>query len=398
MLKKYILFLLITIFLSIEFVFAFSYTISDPSLQTSNIYQGEEAILTSTVTAGDNMCTITCTWKTNNHDGNVGNPEPLSKGQSKTFSLKVLTQGSNGQTSDTLTVTCIKYSGCLWGSADNIPQKSISFRFNYNGDAICQTDKKEDCYSASNDCICGSGKKCKEDLTRSQDAMGCTTYCGNGIVEKEYETCSNCPKDVGKCDGISCVQGSECEGKYCVHETCWNKPYKIGDGFCDLDKGENCKNSPTDCACKSNEECNSGTCETYCGNGICESNEASSCKLDCKWCGDGECSNNEDCNNCSQDCGICDNTKIKEDISKTTKEAINKGLESSIKRQKIIVFSAIGAIILFVIGYFIFKNIKSKKTKNSKDKEIKEKTHHHLEEKKKETEIEHHHKKSSKKK
>ncbi|VVB78530.1 Uncharacterised protein [uncultured archaeon] len=363
MIKRLFFFFWISLLLLISFVNAFSYTISDPVLDTSNPYQGEDAVLTSTVTtASDNMCTITCSWKTNNYDGIVGNPEPLAAGQSKTFPLKIRVQGNSGQALDTLSVTCVKYSGCMWGSADSIPQKSISFRFNYNGDGSCQTDKKEECYSASSDCICSSGKKCREDLTRSQDSMGCTTYCGNGLIEKESETCSNCPKDVGKCDGISCIAGSECEGKYCVHENCWNNPYKLGDGFCDLDKGENCKNSVNDCTCKSNEKCSStGICETYCGNGICENSEVGSCKLDCKWCGDGECSNNEECSSCSQDCGVCDNTKIKEDISKTTQETINQGLSESTKRQKIIIYSTLGIITLFVTGYVSLKFVKHKK-------------------------------------
>lgn len=189
-----------------------------------------------------------------------------------------------------------------------------------------------------------------------------TTYCGNNEIESEHETCLGCPEDVGKCNLESCIQGNECEGKYCIHEICWNKPYKEKDGFCDSGEGENCKNSVDDCSCGAYERCgSSGVCETYCGNGQCEELERGICKADCKWCGDGECNKNENCQSCDEDCGVCENEELNEQIASQTQEAIDKGLESFSSKQKKVSYFAIGAIILFVGGYLFFKFVFNKK-------------------------------------
>ena len=357
-----------------QFAYAFSYNLSDPASPSTKPYQGDTVTLTSIVTAAnDNICTITCQWQTNRYGPeNVGNPEPLSAGQPKQFPFKVLVSGSEGQASDKLTVTCQRYSGCAWGSPDSIPQKTISLSFNYNGDKTCQVDKKEDCYSASNDCICSSDKKCKEDLTRSQDTLGCTTFCGNGLIEKEYESCSTCQKDVGKCDGLSCIAGNECEGKYCVHETCWNKPYKEGDGFCDMSNGENCKTSVADCACGVNQRCGAtAMCEAYCGNSVCEASEAGICKADCKWCGDGQCIGNENCNTCQGDCGVCENKDINTEVTKKTQEIVQQSLQDVNKKQKALTIYTVGAIVLIVLLYLLFKFFKHRKSSHHIKKEEK---------------------------
>ena len=105
---------------------------------------------------------------------------------------------------------------------------------------------------------------------------------------------------------ISCQSSSECEGNYCVWGFCWHDYFRSGDGHCDTGLNENCANSPIDCACPTSQRCNSaGFCETYCGNGICEASESGWCKADCHWCGDSVCDTNENCQACSQDCGIC---------------------------------------------------------------------------------------------
>lgn len=381
-----LLFLFLFIF-SLSFVSAFSYSLSGISSPSSKPYQGDTADLTATITsASDNICTITCTWKTNNYGpSNIGNPEPLAPGQSKTFGFKVLVTGSGGLSLDTLVVTCQKYSGCMWGSPDSIPQQTISFGFNYNGDGTCTTStcqstskSCEDCQSAVSDCPCSSGMKCLFDISRQKDLRGCTTYCGNGIKEISYETCSNCPADVGKCDGLACISGSECEGKYCVHEICWNSPYKPNDGFCDTINGENCKNSLSDCSCGINEQCSNGVCETYCGNNICETSEQGICNADCKWCGDRSCdaSQKENCKTCESDCGVCENQVIDQEIQQKTQGVVDNGLKDISKKQKIITFSGIGAIVLVILFYLIFKILRNKTnslTPERKDNKLKKK-------------------------
>ncbi len=365
-------------FLLLHTVVAFSYNVSDPALPSTKPYQGDTIILEATVTAAsDNRCTITCQWQTNNQGPeSIGNPEPLGAGQSKSFGPKVSVSGSNGQVSDKLIVTCQRYSNCLWGSSDNIPQKIISFSFNYPGDGTCTTTK-EKCQAFSSflgtqDCSCSATTECRPDSSRGVDDRGCATFCGNNIAEKQFETCSSCPKDIGKCDGLSCNLGSECEGKYCIHEICWNKPYKEGDGFCDLDKGENCKNSIADCACGSNERCSErAICETYCGNSICEASEVGVCKADCKWCGDGQCLGNENCNTCQTDCGVCENTQSNKEVTQKTQEIVQQNLEDVTKKQKVLTISTISVVVLVIVAYIIFKFVKSRKSKVKKETEEK---------------------------
>jgi hypothetical protein len=62
-------------------------------------------------------------------------------------------------------------------------------------------------------------------------------------------------------DGSPCTSDASCNSTFCVHGTCRpTNPY-IGDGFCD--SGENCLNSPIDCACPSGQNCGSdGVCHT----------------------------------------------------------------------------------------------------------------------------------------
>jgi len=384
--KKLLLvqFILIFQFLVTPIVFAFSYEVSTPTIQTINPYSGEDAEFLATIIASsNNICTIICDWKTDNYDGNIGNPEPLGPGESKNFGFKVLVDGINGQASDNLDISCTKHSGCLWGNDDSNLLIPILFYFNYEGDRECQTNKEEDCTNAKTDCSCSSGKKCIDEISnydnRGTDERECATYCGNEIVEGNYETCTNCPLDVGKCNKEICVLGSECEGGYCVHEKCLDKPYKDNDGFCDSDNGEDNKNSPVDCACADNERWNSLTksCETWCGNGICEASEEGKCKDDCKWCGDGECNNNENCGSCENDCGVCENEELNKEIVEKTRIVVEKGLEDVSQKQKIITYSALGVIVLFLIFYFVFKIIKYKrkngKTKKKKKQESKKK-------------------------
>ena len=182
------------------------------------------------------------------------------------------------------------------------------------------------------------------------------------IAEEEFETCvgygdtKSC-SDVGNCDGISCILASECVNGYCVHESCWNKPYKEGDGFCDVNNGENNKNSQIDCACADNERWDTiaQKCETYCGNGFCEASEVGICKEDCQFCGDGQCSNNEDCRICETDCGVCENEELNEEVSERIRGGVEESIKGANSRQKNVTLGAIAAIVLFIMGYFYLK-------------------------------------------
>ena len=194
-------------------------------------------------------------------------------------------------------------------------------------------------------------------------------FCGDSSCNGS-ETCSNCPTDVGKCDGESCNSKSECEGNYCVHNKCSHTPYIKGDTYCDSSVGENCLNSLPDCACSASERCNSqGKCETYCGNGICESKEQGICKSDCQWCGDGTCDpNKETCKGCPSDCGECEKTEEEQQFTQQLLE-IKEGAEGSAQRTKenkviinITIGSTLGLIILLVIVYLIYKKIEDKKS------------------------------------
>ena len=367
--------LIVTIFIILTIqVFAFEYSLGQISGPVSKPYQGDTVELTTTITASqNNVCTITCTWKTNNYGpSSIGSPEPLSKGESKNFGFNVNVQGTSGIVNDNLIINCQRYSDCLFGSDESNVQVPVQFYFNYNGDGTCTT-AKENCASAQNDCKCSSDKECRPNSERGADSYGCATYCGNKLVEKPYETCSNCPNDVGKCDGLQCFAGSECEGKFCVHNKCSHLAYVLSDTFCDKNEGENCKNSGEDCRCASNEQCNpAGYCETYCGNLICEENEKGKCKLDCKWCGDGECQPSESCSSCSDDCGVCKKVTKEEELQRNLNSTNNIELKSTpspskntskksiiIETKYYILIASIIAII-FVIIFIVFK-LKHKK-------------------------------------
>ena len=130
---------------------------------------------------------------------------------------------------------------------------------------------------------------------------------------------------MGQCDGyVGCVSGNECEGGFCIHEVCRNKPWKEGDGFCDINEGENCKNSE-DCACKKNELCSN--------TGICEKPE-----------------------------------KNKEEITEAIKSGIQENLQASQKKTKNVTLWTAGLIVLFLVGYLIYKFTKNKKVNNKYSK------------------------------
>ena len=364
----------------INIVSGYEYSISQISTLTSKPYQGDSVDLTATITTStNNICTIQCKWKTNNFGPSwIGNPEPLSPGKSKSFGFRINVQGANGLVNDKLIITNCETSGCLWGSDESNLQIPIQFSFYYNGDGTCTTTK-ENCATASNDCRCSSDKECRPDSDRGVDSYGCATYCGNKLIEKPYETCSNCPNDVGKCDGVSCISGPECEGKFCVHNKCSHLAYIFGDTYCDKNEGENCKNSASDCPCGTNERCNpSGFCETYCGNRVCEESEKGICKLDCTWCGDNTCQQSESCSSCSDDCGPCKKATKEDELQRNIQKSAStesKPSTSNTKNEnlqfnnnKSIIFIVLGLAILGIV--FLFYWLRKRKKRKHEHKVV----------------------------
>lgn len=313
--KKGLILGILFILISLNFVLAWDFNVNLESLP-DDYYQGETVELEASVTPEVGWgCYLNCKWATPDMgEENICGGCGIPNGERKDFIYKTIASG-NGEKELVLDVSC-RVAGDGWfciESSEVSKKFNHTLTFGYDGDNVCQFDKNEDCFE-SDDCICGENKKCKEDLSRVEDEIGCTTYCGNEIVENSYENCTNCPFDVGRCDGANCISAEDCEGGYCIHEICSSNPYIKGDGFCDSKKEENCKNSVLDCICESYERCNiNGVCEFYCGNGVCEEPERGICQLDCQWCGDKNCQENEDCSNCQDDCGFCEIDFIKGD-------------------------------------------------------------------------------------
>jgi hypothetical protein len=278
-----------------------------------------------------------------------------------------------------LTVSCtgIQAWNCFpWPTSPpkKIKIKTLNIAFGYNGDGECTIrDNYESCISAKNDCDCGTYKSCindKGDQKREIDEKKCATYCGNNFVERTYETCSNCPTDVGKCDGEFCREDDECEGGYCVHNACSHTSFRTNDGFCDLDEGENCRNSAKDCGCGAYERCSSaGVCETFCGNGVCEEEEQGICAEDCNWCGDGTCQPGETCRGCPSDCGECKRTEDEEHIKELAD--IKKEAKEAWKTRAKMIITAYGTFIialLILIGWITYRVIKAKRLEKEQRK------------------------------
>ena len=130
--------------------------------------------------------------------------------------------------------------------------------------------------------ICGDGEcsggeigVCKLDCDWCRDG-----YCQEG------EDCSSCSEDCGTCgSGIYCGDGI-CDINECI-SGCWKdcSYSECENGICEIEKGEDCVNSPNDC------ECTEGYCNTEirlcvyqsCGNNFCEEHESYlNCPNDCK--------------------------------------------------------------------------------------------------------------------
>ncbi len=230
------------------------------------------------------------------------------------FTVSNINMGTNEKYKANLVVECSRRGEGLAKAvcfasklaSEGTDQLPITLDVRTSKDSICDYNNGENC---ENNKLFGCG--CSGNLICNlnsplKDNKGCTS-CGNRIADSS-ETCSNCEEDVGKCDGLACSGDSECiKNHYCVWNVCSDKPYRLNDGHCDLNKQETCVNSEKDCACKNNMQCNRqiAQCEIFCGNGICEQEEAGKCKADCQWCGDGICNGNDNCKNCDLDCGKC---------------------------------------------------------------------------------------------
>ena len=135
-------------------------------------------------------------------------------------------------------------------------------------------------------------------------ANGCPQYanqncwvfssCGNGKIDA-WETCLNCPQDVGECCGNGKLESREscksCPADAWVCELCGNGK---------IDDWENCKSCPQDV----------GECTATCGDGIIQDAETcQNCAQDVgectATCGDGRVQVAEDCDSCSKDVKQC---------------------------------------------------------------------------------------------
>ena len=367
----------------IPVAYALDYSVQVSSPSSVNAYEGDPVStgFSATITNNGNYCAINCQWTTslNTAGSDLVKVPPSS---SKKFPFQVKAQGSGGTATYTLTVSCDRDTEA-WncysfaGGEGQWTSSSYSFTYLHPGDGIC-TNSREKCdnylsFLKDSACTCSSDKECKPNSNRGADDKGCSTFCGNKIAEKQWETCNNCPDDIGRCDGTSCLAANECEGKYCVHNSCNHLAYIPGYTYCDNNVGESCKNSASDCACGSNQRCsNSGVCETYCGNGVCEANERGICNADCTWCGDGTCQSDESCSSCSDDCGICKTPTKEEELQRNvdilteqsthSNQTIGNVALTSFNENKTSYIIGIIAIVL-VLGY-VYYSYKKKKEKS----------------------------------
>jgi len=340
--KKYLI--LLSIFFYFSLVSAFDFTVNVDSTPTPTPYEGETVSLgASVIPSVEYGCKLICKWATADFGENLINGgQSIPNGSRKDFGYKVIASGFSGIKQFNLEVSCKRSSegfNCFespW-TTKTFPQGggSYQFEFDYLGDNQCQVNKAEDCTKSLSDCPCtSSGTACINSIGSGQwsgripDNKKCVTYCGNGIKESSYESCSNCPIDFGQCNlYVGCVSGNECEGGFCIHEVCWDKPWRAGDGFCDINKEESCKNSD-DCACKNNELCSN--------TGICEKPETS-----------------------------------KKEVTEAIKTGVEENLITTKNRQKTISMTSIGLILLVVAGYLFYK-MKNEKKNSSSKKVVKE--------------------------
>ena len=134
----------------------------------------------------------------------------------------------------------------------------------------------------SNIGFCGDGECSKDE--RGFCKIDCD-WCGDGYCQ-EGENCDSCLNDCGGCNAESFCGDGICNVGEC-DSACWKDCsfLECENGICEIEKGENCVNSPNDCKCIGGI-CNELTKECVyqsCGNKICEDYESYlNCPNDCE--------------------------------------------------------------------------------------------------------------------
>jgi len=129
--------------------------------------------------------------------------------------------------------------------------------------------------------FCGDGK-CSYD-EEEICKLDCD-WCGDGFCKTD-ESCSDCSLDCGDCNSASYCGDDICSFNECK-SACWKDCSfsECENGICEIEKEENCVNSPNDCSCE-NGYCDSETKQCVyqtCGNKFCDEQETFlNCPNDC---------------------------------------------------------------------------------------------------------------------
>ncbi len=268
---RFVLFLSLALAV-IPFSHAYNFTMGITDVP--NLYEGKTGTVTAWIHADeDNECELRCDWI---HYDAVSDELrtglidiSLRPDQKVEFSLDITAKNTDilGRYFEKLKVRCkpFKEGACPETSPEELTKREyLDFYYSYLGDGVCNINRGENCTKADLEpaCSCKGDKICSSVAKdrRKPDGNSCVTYCGNGRIERRYENCGNCPQDVGRCVGTTCVKGTDCESGYCVTGRCSITPYSNKDYVCDAIRGENCENSPFDCGCDFGELCLKGEC------------------------------------------------------------------------------------------------------------------------------------------
>ncbi len=182
----------------------------------------------------------------------------------------------------------------------------------YCGDKFCDPNEECSCRDCENDTLChielkkSDGLACvgNNECASGTCAIGTciseATACGNRICEiNESCSCEDC-NNASACkpalkkvlDSQKCISTDNClQNSFCVHGTCMPSNYSCGDGFCDTNETESCRDCNAFSSMKNDgEQCISAE---DCGGGYCIS---SACASSRSICGDNACNTDERCN------------------------------------------------------------------------------------------------------
>lgn len=141
--------------------------------------------------------------------------------------------------------------------------------------------------------------ECKKDGCDNHTAFSCEKDINNCYYKKLKEI------EMGVCR-VECLTSDDCnESLKCMDNEC--KAPECGDGRCDKDAGENCRECPEDCVVESGEICCLGKIEegNCCSDSDCKKEHEICDENKCvigPYCGDGSCDENENCETCRKDC------------------------------------------------------------------------------------------------